>query len=60
MDLFGGTVRAFGLMESHQGKAYQTLKTQVERWSSEFQSKKKPTKEEIDDFYTGYLTLSKC
>jgi len=51
MDVMQEELSALGLMESI-GKCYKGLETKVERWSSEFQSKSKPTKEEIDDFFT--------
>jgi len=52
MDVMKEEVSALGPIESGWGKGYKRLETKVERWSSEFQSKSKPTKEEIDDFYS--------
>ena len=31
------------------------METHVENWSSEFQSKKNPTREEIDEFFEGKI-----
>jgi len=58
MDVLKEELSALELMESGCGKCYKRLETKVERWSSEFQSKSKPTKEEIDDFFTRCLTIS--
>ena len=54
MDVLQEELSALGLMEKDGGwgKGYKRLETKVERWSSEFQSKSKPTKEEIDDFFS--------
>jgi len=52
MDVMKEEESALGPIESGWGKGYKRLETKVERWSSEFQSKSKPTKEEIDDFYS--------
>ena len=55
MDVLQEELSALGLMESGWGiwgKVFRRLEAMVERWSSEFQSKSKPTKEEIDDFFT--------
>ena len=49
MDLLKEECSAFGMIESSLG--YESMETKVKRWSSEFQSKRKPTKEEIDDFF---------
>ena len=51
MNVWKEELSAFGLMESRLGMGYKSLQTKVERWSSEFQSKRRPTKEEIDDFF---------
>jgi len=54
VDVMKEELSALGLVEkdSGWGKEFKRLETKVERWSSEFQSKSKPTKEEIDDFFT--------
>ena len=52
MDVNKEELSAIGLIESGWEKGYKILEATVERWSSEFQSKSKPTKEEIDDFIT--------
>ena len=51
MNVMKEELSAFGLIETRLGKGYKSLQTKVERWSSEFQSKRRPTKEEIDDFF---------
>ena len=53
MDLLKEEFSAVGLMESShwEYQYYKVLETWLERWSSEFQSKTNPTKEEIDHFY---------
>merc|ERR1719500_611286 len=54
MDVMKEELSALGLKEKDWGlgKGYKSLETKVERWSSEFQSKSKPTKEEMDEFFT--------
>ena len=55
MNLLKEETSALGLMESRAGKNYKIMERRIKRWSSEFQSKRNPTKEEIDDFYRGVL-----
>ena len=56
MDLLKVEVSAFGLMEASHGEYYKILEAWVDRWSSEFQSKTKPTKEEIDYFISFFTS----
>ena len=50
-DFYKEELISLGLMELQLGKGYKNLERKLERWSSAFQSKRNPTKEEIDDFY---------
>ena len=59
MNILKEELSAFGMMNSSCGGFYKCLQPMVERWSSEFQSKRKPTKDEIDFFFFlgGQLTV---
>ena len=48
---------AFALVqsESNTAKLYKIMETLLENWSSEFQSKKNLTKEEIEEFFEGKI-----
>ena len=54
-DLLKEEISSLGLMESHAGKVYKDQETKLERWSLEFQSKRNPRKEEIDECYGPHL-----
>ena len=45
MNVLKEEISAFGMMETS------CLQATLDRWSTEFQAKRKPTKEEIDDFF---------
>ena len=51
MNLLKEETSALGLMESRAGKNYKIMERRIKRWSSEFQSKRNPTMEEIYDIY---------
>ena len=51
MNILREEFSAFRPMETSWGEAYKSLQAKVERWSLEFQARRKPTKEEIDDFF---------
>ena len=51
MNVWKEEFSAFGMREPCWVEENKSLQAKVERWSLEFQSKRKPTKEEIDDFF---------
>jgi len=50
MKLLKEEIGATGMMESTPGKDYKILESKLVKWSGAFQSKKKPSKEEKDEF----------
>ena len=56
-DLLKEEISALGLLESNKDKCYKNLVTDLERWSVEFESKRKPTKQEIDSFFIYFVPL---